>query len=44
MMFEELLKRLPDIELDGDPKLLWSHSIDDVKAMPVSDTPATARR
>ena len=38
-MFEELLKRLPDIELDGDPQLLRSHFIDGVKSMPVSYTP-----
>jgi hypothetical protein len=43
-MFEELLKRLPDIGLDGDPRLLRSHSIDGVKAMPVSYTPEAARR
>jgi cholest-4-en-3-one 26-monooxygenase len=39
VMFEELLKRLPDIALDGEPKLLRSHFIDGVKSMPVVFTP-----
>ena len=39
VMFEELLKRLPDIALDGQPKLLRSHFIDGVKSMPVAFTP-----
>jgi hypothetical protein len=44
VMFEELLKRLPDIDLDDDPELLRSHFIDGVKAMPVSYAPEVARR
>ena len=36
VMFEELLKRLPDIELAAEPKLLRSHFIDGVKSMPVT--------
>jgi cytochrome P450 len=39
VMFEELLARLPDLELAGEPKLLRSHFIDGVKSMPVSFTP-----
>jgi cholest-4-en-3-one 26-monooxygenase len=39
VMFEELLKRLPDIALGGEPKLLRSHFIDGVKSMPVVFTP-----
>ncbi len=35
VMFEELLQRLPDIELESEPRLLRSHFIDGVKSMPV---------
>ena len=41
VMFEELLKRLPDIASDGAPKLLRSHFIDGVKSMPVVFTAET---
>ena len=39
VMFEELLRRLPDIEHNGPPRMLRSHFIDGVKSMPVRFTP-----
>ncbi len=39
VIFEHLLRRLPDIELDGEPRYLRSHFIDGVKSMPVRFTP-----
>jgi hypothetical protein len=41
-MFEELLRRLPDIELDGEVQRLRSNFINGIKHMPVRFTPATA--
>jgi cholest-4-en-3-one 26-monooxygenase len=40
VMFEELLTRLPDIELAGDIKRLRSNFINGIKHMPVKFTPA----
>ena len=42
VMFEHLLRRLPDVELDGEPSMLRSHFIDGVKSMPVRFTPGAA--
>ena len=39
LMFEEVLKRLPDIRLDGDVSLLRSYFINGYKHMPVTFTP-----
>ncbi|MEE2702469.1 MAG: cytochrome P450 [Myxococcota bacterium] len=39
IMFEQLLRRLPDIELTGPVDYLRSHFIDGVKHMPVRFTP-----
>ena len=38
-MFEELLRRLPDIELDGPVQRLRSNFINGIKHMPVRFTP-----
>jgi cholest-4-en-3-one 26-monooxygenase len=43
LMFEELLRRLPDLELNGPPRRLRSNHINGIKAMPVRFTPAPAR-
>ncbi len=40
VMFDELLRRLPDIEVTGEPELLVSNFIHGIKRMPVSFTPA----
>jgi cholest-4-en-3-one 26-monooxygenase len=40
VMFEELLARLPDIELAGDIQRLRSNFINGIKHMPVKFTPA----
>jgi cytochrome P450 len=39
VMFEELLRRLPDIEVSGEPAMLQSAFIHGIKRMPVSFTP-----
>jgi len=39
VMFEHLLRRLPDLELAGPVRCLHSHFIDGVKSMPVRFTP-----
>jgi cholest-4-en-3-one 26-monooxygenase len=39
ILFEELLRRLPDIALDGPPRRLRSNFVAGVKAMPVRFTP-----
>jgi len=39
VMFEHLLRRLPDLELDGEVRYLHSHFIDGVKSMPVRFSP-----
>jgi cholest-4-en-3-one 26-monooxygenase len=41
VMFEELLDRLPDIELAGDVQRLRSNFINGIKHMPVKFTPAS---
>jgi len=38
-MFEELLDRLPDIELAGPPQRLRSNFINGIKHLPVRFTP-----
>jgi cytochrome P450 len=39
VMFEELLRRLPDIEVTGEPEYLQSNFIHGIKRMPASFTP-----
>jgi methyl-branched lipid omega-hydroxylase len=39
VMFEELLQRLPDIEVTGEPEYLQSNFIHGIKRMPASFTP-----
>jgi cytochrome P450 len=43
VMFEELLRRLPDIELAGRPERLRSYFINGIKRMPVKFTPASVQ-
>jgi hypothetical protein len=38
-MFEQVLERLPDIELDGEVSYMRSHFIDGVKHIPIKFTP-----
>jgi cytochrome P450 len=40
VMFEELLQRLPDIRVSGEPEYLQSNFIHGIKRMPVQFTPA----
>jgi cytochrome P450 len=40
VMFDELLRRLPDIEVSGEPAMLFSNFIHGIKRMPVKFTPA----
>jgi cholest-4-en-3-one 26-monooxygenase len=40
VMFEEILARLPDIELASEPRRLHSNLINGIKEMPVTFTPA----
>ena len=42
LMFEELLRRLPDMELNGSPRRLRSNFINGLKEMQVRFTPAPA--
>jgi cholest-4-en-3-one 26-monooxygenase len=42
VMFEELLRRMPDIELAGEPERLRSYFINGIKRMPVRFTPSRA--
>ena len=42
VMFEEILRRLPDIELDGKPERLRSYFINGIKRMPIRFTPSAA--
>ena len=42
IMFEEILRRLPDIELAGKPERLRSYFINGIKRMPVRFTPSPA--
>jgi cholest-4-en-3-one 26-monooxygenase len=44
VMFEELLRRLPDIELNGSVRRLRSNFIAGIKAMPVRFTPESNRK
>jgi cytochrome P450 len=39
VMFEELLRRLPDVEVSGEPEYLQSNFIHGIKRMPVQFTP-----
>lgn len=39
VMFEEIMRRLPDIELDGEVRRLRSNYMDGIKTMPVRFTP-----
>ena len=43
-MFEELLQRLPDIELGGPTRRLRSNFINGIKEMPVAFAPSPATR
>jgi len=40
VIFDELLRRLPDIEVSGEPDMLFSNFIHGIKRMPVTFTPA----
>jgi hypothetical protein len=40
VIFEELLRRLPDIELTDEPRMLRSNFINAIKYMPVKFNPA----
>lgn len=40
VLFEELFRRLPDIQLNGQPERLRSNFINGIKRMPVTYTPA----
>ncbi|HTK61003.1 MAG TPA: cytochrome P450 [Pseudonocardia sp.] len=40
LMFEELFRRVPDIELDGEPTMLWSPFLHGVKRLPARFTPS----
>jgi cholest-4-en-3-one 26-monooxygenase len=40
VMFEEILRRMPDVELDGKPERLRSYFINGIKRMPVKFTPS----
>jgi cholest-4-en-3-one 26-monooxygenase len=44
IMFEELLRRLPDLDLAGPPERLRSNFINGIKRMPVRFTPERGRR
>lgn len=39
VMYEELLRRLPDLQLAGEPERLQSHFINGIKHLPVTFTP-----
>ena len=41
VMYEEILRRIPDIELAGEPERLQSHFINGIKHLPVKFTPTT---
>jgi cytochrome P450 len=43
VMFRELFRRLPDIEVAGEPAYLASNFIDGIKHLPVAFTPGGAR-
>jgi cytochrome P450 len=42
VMFDELLHRLPDIQVSGEPAMLYSNFIHGIKRMPVTFTPTKA--
>src|SRR5262249_37182770 len=44
IMFEELLRRLPDLQLAGTPERLRSNFINGIKRMPMRFTPERGRR
>ena len=44
IMFEELLRRLPDLQLNGKPERLRSNFINGIKRMPMTFTPERGRR
>lgn len=44
VMFEELLRRMPDLELAGPPRRLRSNFLSGIKSMPVRFSPEPARR
>jgi cytochrome P450 len=44
VMFEELLRRMPDLELAGPPRRLRSNFLSGIKSMPVRFSPERARR
>jgi len=44
IMFEEILRRLPDIELSGPVRRLRSNFINGIKEMPIRFTPERARK
>ncbi len=41
-MFEELFRRLPDIEPNGEPRRLRSNFVNGIKHLPVRFTPERA--
>jgi len=42
VMFDEVLKRMPDLELDGQVQRLYSNFVAGIKHMPVRFTPTRA--
>ncbi len=44
VMFEELLTRLPDLEISGEPAYLQSNFINGIKRMPATFTPVAPQR
>ncbi|MBI2962192.1 MAG: cytochrome P450 [Deltaproteobacteria bacterium] len=42
VMFQEIFRRLPDLEITGPPDLLWSPFIHGIKHMPCTFTPRAA--
>jgi cytochrome P450 len=44
VMFDELLRRLPDLEVSGEPEYLQSNFIHGIKRMPVRFTPTAPSR
>jgi cytochrome P450 len=43
LIFDELLRRIPDMELAGEPSRLRSNFINGIKHMPVTFTPVSSR-
>jgi cholest-4-en-3-one 26-monooxygenase len=44
LLFEEVVKRLPDLQLAGKPRRLRSNFINGVKEIPVRFTPESKRK